>query len=107
MTDEKPVPPVDDPRDEPNTKLSLSNARTPAPLRTLEDHERWNRLLFGMALSACSVFLIVVLAVVQTFVSNTNPLAEAIEVLKLIAMTSLGFVFGRIPSSERNRKSSD
>lgn len=57
------------------------------------------KLQFGMYLIAGCLALVVILSAVQYFwpreLADASALSNALDVLKLVATTALGFVFGR------------
>lgn len=72
----------------------------------------YSKLRFGQRLIWCCVFLIVALSLIGYFWDGANPngneLGTAIELLKLVTTTALGFVFAKTQiAAQQSKKDND
>ena len=89
------------------TQAGASKAR-PRPFRELVDY---SKLQFGQKLIGWCIFLIVALSLISHFSNGVasvgNKLDAAIELLKLVMTTALGFVFARTQIAAQQRERDD
>lgn len=82
--------------------------REPRPFRELVDY---SKLQFGQKLIGWCIFLIVALSLISHFSNGVasvgNKLDAAIELLKLVMTTALGFVFARTQIAAQQRERDD
>lgn len=77
--------------------------------RTFTERINLDKLTFASRLVGWCLFLIVILSLVGNYLPGNNSedhlLTTAIEVLKLVLTTALGFVFAKWDSAHQNRES--
>lgn len=102
---------------QPNHASTVSNKaapvepsqREPRPIHEILDY---SKLQFGQKLIWCCVFLIVILSLIGYFWDGANAdgneLGAAIELLKLVTTTALGFVFAKTQvTAQQTKKNND
>ncbi|QDZ41965.1 hypothetical protein [Corynebacterium sp. sy039] len=113
ITDEDDIPPgnpdvsfentpssvyLEDTKDKQSSKPAHShNANQSEPLvrpKSFTEYLDYSKLQFGQKLIAWCIFLICLLSVISHF-WNSGEISAAIELLKLVTTTALGFVFAK------------
>lgn len=107
--DEKPLPEISGQVDDApvgenkTTRATQAHASAAEPKtyepKTLTERLSIERLTFAQKLIGWCIAFIIILALVQHIWSNADsPLPDAIDILKVIVTTALGYVFGRAAS---------
>lgn len=84
-----------------NGRASAVKPIQPEP-KTFGDHLDLSKLQFGQKLIGWCIFLIIVLSLVDYFYGREGTqLTAAVELLKLVTTTALGFVFAKTQASTK------
>lgn len=101
---------------QPNRAAAASKKGDPVAPRQREPHPYheivdYSKLQFGQKLIGWCIFLIVALSILGYFTNGANPdgneIGAAIELLKLVTTTALGFVFAKTQIAAQQVKKND